>query len=100
MIESVKPHLHDDRAADARGGSLLDRTILQNGTAHRVFHREGLRRASNRPQTSLIHLRPSVQQHEGLRFNWLGVVEGEQARGNMTTSGRACLRCAGRPPIL
>jgi len=37
MIESVTPHLHDDRTANASGGSLLDRTIVQDGTGLACF---------------------------------------------------------------
>jgi hypothetical protein len=63
MIESVTPHFHDDRVADASGGSLLDRAILYDGIRRLVFQSLGLGGAADRPQTSLIHLRFSVQRH-------------------------------------
>jgi len=77
--ENVTPHFHDDRVADARGGSLFDRTILGDGVRRLVLHSLGFGGRANRPQISLIHLRSSVQRPKR-HFQIVGVTSRKLAR--------------------
>ena len=96
----MTPHFHDDRVADARGRSLLDRAILCNGHRVLVLHSLGLSGAAHRPQVSLIHLRPSVQRLETALSN--SRRHRRNARYRKQRCGRRIVSvgCAGRPSLL